>query len=115
MNLLTREEAKERLQLDTSATWPRLRNYEIEDRLSHRFGGVWIITEWCPLNGVYCRYMSVASIRDLKSAIEAHDLVRVNHGFIGYISSITDMLRREIEKRGDRDEAALYPEGLGST
>ena len=38
--------------------WARLRNYEIEDRLSAAFGEAeWAIDEPCPFDEKFCRYM----------------------------------------------------------
>lgn len=36
--------------------WERMRNYEIEDELEREIGGEWVVSEWCPFNGVYCAW-----------------------------------------------------------
>lgn len=41
--------------LDIKEEYIRLRNYELEYRLSVATGDEWVITDWCPFNGRYCR------------------------------------------------------------
>lgn len=33
----------------------RLRNYEIEYRLELEYDGRWVVSEWCPFDGRFCR------------------------------------------------------------
>jgi len=48
--------------------WSTLRNYEMEQMMQDHFGDNWIVVEWCPFNGIFCRYQKVASRYDLKKA-----------------------------------------------
>lgn len=42
--------------------WEVLRNHELEGKLEDNFpGDMWVVTEWCPYNGIFCRYRSCAS------------------------------------------------------
>jgi hypothetical protein len=47
---------KEQLLQAHEPDWERLRNYEFEGELRKTFGGDWVISEWCPFNGVYCAW-----------------------------------------------------------
>ncbi len=38
-------------------SWERMRNYEMEHELEEVFGGAWVVSEWCPFNGVYCEWV----------------------------------------------------------
>lgn len=50
--------------------WERCRNYELETDMSEWFGGEWVISEWCPFDGVYCRWPRHIPEGELISAIE---------------------------------------------
>lgn len=45
---------RDRAAYDLSRNVDRLRNYEIEDMLSKRIGGAWIVRGLCPFNGIHC-------------------------------------------------------------
>lgn len=45
-----------------------LRNYEIEQGMASEHGGQWIVSEWCPFNGIFCAYRDVASVEDIETA-----------------------------------------------
>ncbi len=101
---------------DPRDSWDRLRNYEIENRLydqsvSKGDDDVWIVTEWCPFNGIFCNYMKVASTKDLKAALRLHQEARRKdkHAVAPYVF---DDLREAIALRGDQPETSYYPEGL---
>ena len=47
--------------------WKSLRNYEMEEEMRDQFGDDWVVVEWCPFNGIFCRYKEVASKADLLS------------------------------------------------
>ncbi len=38
----------------------RLRSYEIERGLAQRYGGFWVVGEWCPFNGIYTAWRHFA-------------------------------------------------------
>jgi hypothetical protein len=40
--------------------WDRLRNYELEGRLDDVFGGVHVLSEWCPFDGHFTTWRSHA-------------------------------------------------------
>lgn len=52
----------------TAPDFTRWRNYEIESALIKEFGDDWIVAEWCPFNGVYCRWGRQQIVRDTKPA-----------------------------------------------
>lgn len=46
------------------------RNYEIEQDLERIFGGRWVIHEWCPYDGVFCRWVEHAPEAHIEAQIE---------------------------------------------
>lgn len=66
---LTREE----LLAAHEPTWDRMRNYEIEMLLGKTFGETdddsWVISEWCPFNGVHCSWVRHCPIAELDAII----------------------------------------------
>jgi hypothetical protein len=52
---------------EPAAVKPR-RNYEIEGDLHEACGGRWIISAWCPHNGVHCAWYDFASPEALEQA-----------------------------------------------
>lgn len=38
----------------------RMRNYEIQGELEDLFGATWVISEWCPFNGIHTAWCHVA-------------------------------------------------------
>jgi hypothetical protein len=60
--------------------WDRLRNYEMEETMQEQFGDHWIVVEWCPFNGIFCRYKEVASKADLRMARENIAAVPASEG-----------------------------------
>lgn len=39
----------------TGGTHDRYRNYELEERLEAEYDGQWVISEWCPFDGRFCK------------------------------------------------------------
>lgn len=81
--LVTRDEARHRLMTKWAKAkaameevgldfdeprWDALRNYELERMMEYHFGGEWVIAEWCPFDGIFCRYKEVAPAADLIEA-----------------------------------------------
>lgn len=95
----------ERVGLPVSVpTWARLRNYELESRLFHLFGNEYVISEWCPFNGIYCGWAAHAPEVDLKTEIARLaqdrdkpevDVKRLDHAI--------KTLQQELARRGVRD------------
>lgn len=66
---MSRATATKLLRLDP--IWAsRLRNYEFEDRLAKRFGHEWVISEWCPFNGVWCKWVEYETAEWIRADIE---------------------------------------------
>lgn len=56
----SREEAIDML-IFVSDRW---RNYELEDRIALGWEDKWVISEFCPFNGIYCRWREYAPRED---------------------------------------------------
>jgi len=66
--LLSRRDAYRILGFDENE---RFRNYELEHELESQCDleeGEIIIGEWCPFNGIYCKFFDVAPIKALEEA-----------------------------------------------
>lgn len=49
--------------------WARMRNYELEFELSDVLGGEWVISEWCPFDGIFTAWREHAPASVLRRTI----------------------------------------------
>jgi hypothetical protein len=71
--------SREELLAAHEPTWDRMRNYEIETLLDRTFEaadyenedfeGRWVISEWCPFNGVHCAWVKHCPVEDIDAII----------------------------------------------
>lgn len=78
--------------------WDWLKNYEMEMLMKDHFGDDWIVVEWCPFDGIFCRYRRVASRHDLKEA--RRDIGAVQNPFLNK-KMLFGMIDKELDKRPD--------------
>ena len=70
LKLISREDALKELGRKPDS---RMRNYEIEHYLDERTpDNEWVIQEWCPFNGIHCKFFEYSDKTWLLPALEAH-------------------------------------------
>ena len=75
----------------------RMRNYEIEYDLSNIFGGEYVVNEWCPFNGIFCKWMHHCDLSVLNSIVEENRGRGVVDGY--NLDHLADYAESEIKKR----------------
>ena len=53
-----------------------LRNYEFESLLNRVFDGEWVVSEWCPFNGIWCKWIEHAPQSELDAKIKWYEVHR---------------------------------------
>ncbi len=87
--------------------WDRLRNYEIENRMTGQFGGRWVVSEWCPFNGIHCRWADYAPIKVLQEQLAAFDGSRRALTEEGYnVDFLISLMQRQIDKRRGKKKSS---------
>lgn len=75
----------------------RVRNYELEQDLQDRFDREYVITEWCPNNGVYCKWIHYCSESELSRIISENRGRGVVDGY--NLDYLADYVERELLSR----------------
>lgn len=117
MNTLTRDEAIEKLEGYLSAErakiaeplrnrlesdWERCRNYELEARLERYIGGEWVITTWCPFNGIFCNAIEYIDEKGLRETISEFKEAKKTQAYGKHLNYDyhVNILRHELKRRG---------------
>ena len=75
----------------------RTRNYEIEQELKYVFKEEHVICEWCPYNGIFCKWMDNCDLEELEKIIYENRGLGVVCGYNR--DYLADYAEAEIKKR----------------
>jgi hypothetical protein len=104
IQLISRSDAETKL----GGNVRQLRNYEMELRLEEVTGQKFVISEWCPFNGVWCAWAEHMPIYQLRKMIE-HSR-KTNKAVTQYLTEVMEKRAAGTTKNKSEDELRDYME-----